>query len=61
MTDGKALYAEITVREYLAGVAMMGLLANPGVYQQLETAEQMSDDCVAYADALIASLNKEEE
>lgn len=58
---GEEVYAGINTalprkRELFAAMAMQGALANPELIN--ESAESMSEIAVAYADALIAELEK---
>lgn len=48
----------LTKREYFAGLAMQGIVANsiPGSHH---TPNNMARDAIAFTDALIAELNKE--
>jgi len=53
----------LTKREYLAGLAMQGLLANPSVYKPLEENQYISTERVAIlavlsADELLKELEK---
>lgn len=64
--EGITLQAGLTKREWFAGLAMQGMLANTngfGTYGGHTTSENVNQKavfCIAMADALIEALNKEE-
>lgn len=53
----------LTKREYFAGVAMQGLLANQTIAQfaGADLAKAVTNSAVQYADALLAALNNPNE
>lgn len=53
-------YWGLTKREYLAGLAMQGLLANPSVHNSNLTPEGTAIESLQYTDALLAELAKED-
>jgi hypothetical protein len=66
--DASCLHPGLTKREYFAGLAMQGLLSNPGgpVQANCSNGWQSTTNCsradvageaVAYADALLAALS----
>ena len=48
----------LTKREYFAGLAMQGLLANPTGYNIVSWKEKVSVDSVAMADALLKAVDE---
>lgn len=55
-------HSGLTIRQYYAGLAMQGLLANPIVNNPNEkhkmiTTENLSKSALSYADAIINELN----
>lgn len=65
INGGGAISIGLTKREYFAGLAMQGMLANSysdGVTQPLSTANayQIAGMAIAQADALLAELEKQQ-
>lgn len=69
MPDGGQVFFGLTKREYFAGLAMQGLLANPGGPIQANasngwsltncTREQVAGAALRFADALLSELAKQ--
>jgi hypothetical protein len=51
------MFTGLTKREHFAGLALQGILANPDVDWAESAFEDIANDAVAYADALIEALN----
>lgn len=62
-SGSKAISSGLTKREWYAGLAMMGLLANSHIAQKAEIRDKTVSDLARWsvedADALIEALNKE--
>jgi hypothetical protein len=58
-SEGTQLHTGISLRNYYAGLAMQGILANSPDWNETQiNKDWVSKNSVAYADALIAELNK---
>ncbi len=53
------VYIGLTKREYFAGLAMQGLLANPTGYSDREWQSHVIKDSVAMADKLLKALEEQ--
>lgn len=51
----------MSLRAYLAGRAMQGLLSNPDCAWEVDRHDRLAQEAVKLADALIAELKKEDE
>jgi len=49
----------VSKREYFAGLAMQGVLANPALADNIEDASDVAEAAVLAADALLTALSKE--
>ena len=50
-------HSGLTKREHFAGLAMQGMLTNPGDYSK---PEHVAHDAIMYADAILAALEQEQ-
>lgn len=54
-------YDGLTKREYLAGLALIGRLSNPGMYERHGGSKtDAASDAVDYADALLIALEEKD-